>query len=126
MKTVEINVNNFNYSNVKSWISSYTHKEKVEFAIHCAELVIDLYVGASDSPKKAIQAAKVWVLNPSEENKNACKDATAAAYATASTTAADVAAYAAAYAAYAAAAADAKKCVKETIVKYILDRKEMI
>jgi hypothetical protein len=95
----EITVENFNYSNVKEWIENYSHKQKVEFAIYCAELVIDLYTGSSDASKKAIQAAKDWLLNQSEENKQKCKDA--AAYAAAD--AADAAAYAA-YAATVAAA----------------------
>ena len=57
----EIKVENFSYSNVKVWIDSYTHKEKVEFAVYCAEMVIDLYTGIGDEPRKATQAAKDWI-----------------------------------------------------------------
>lgn len=92
----EITVENFNYSNVKKWIENYSHKQKVEFAIYSAELVV---------PKKAIQAAKDWLLNPSEENKQKCKYAAANAYAAASASEhiASLAAYSAAYTADAAA-----------------------
>ena len=107
----DITVENFNYSNVREWINGYTHKQKVELAVYCAELVIDLYTGTSDAPKIAIQAAKDWILNPSEENKKKCKSADAA--------------YAAAYAAYAAYVADAaKKSIKEKIVNYLLGKAE--
>lgn len=75
----EITVENFKYSNVKEWIADYSHKEKVEFAIYCAELVIDLYKGGSDAPRLAIEAAKVWVSSPTKENQDKCKKAAAAA-----------------------------------------------
>jgi len=107
----EITANNFSCSNIKIWIKDFSHKDKVRFAVYCAELVIDLYDGSSDEPRKAIQAAKNWINDPSDQNKKRCRD-TAAVYAayTAAADAADAAAAAAAYAAYAAAdtaAADA-------------------
>jgi|GEM_PF-2885438 len=132
----EVTVENFNYSNVKKWIGDYTHAEKVEFAINCAELVIHLYTGSSDAPKKAIEAAKAWLKKPSEENRKACKAAAAAAYAAAdsyadssaaaadsSAAAADSAAAdssaAAADSAAAAAAYAASKSIKEKIIGFI-------
>ena len=67
MKTVEINVNNFNYSDVKSWISSYTHKEKVEYlamADGARATVIDLYAYGFKrcTKKRQFKAAKVMGL----------------------------------------------------------------
>jgi hypothetical protein len=41
----DITVENFNYQNVKTWIEDFSHKEKVQFAVECAELVIHLYTG---------------------------------------------------------------------------------
>ncbi len=99
----DITVENFSYSNIKEWLSGYSHEDKVRFAIYSAELVVDLYTSSSDAPKKAIRAAKDWLLNPSEDNKKKCKAASDAAAAAAYATA-DAAAYAAAYAADAAAA----------------------
>ena len=77
-----------------------TRKQLVELAIFCAEQVQKHWLAKypnDDRPQKAIDAAKVWVKNPTEENKNA---AHAAAYAAAY--AARVAAYVAACAAHAA------------------------
>lgn len=99
--TNEITVENFNYQNVKKWIGDFSHKEKVQFACDCAELVIDLYKGKSDAPKLAIKAVKDWILNPSKENKVKCKSSAAAAVRAA--TYADSASYAS-YAASADAA----------------------
>jgi len=137
----EITVENFSNSNIKEWIKDYSHKEKVEFAVYCAELVIDLHTGSSEAPNRAIQAAKNWILNPSEENRQKCKATAyatddAAAYvaaAAAGCAAYDAAAYAAdcaadyaacaadaaAYAAYAANAAYAGKSTKDKIISYI-------
>ena len=138
----EITVENFNCSNVRAWIEDYSHKEKVEFAVYCAELAVDLYTGTSGAPKKAIEAAKVWVSSPTKENKDKCKKAAYAAAATAATAydaydAADAAAYAAyagaataatAYDAYDAADAAAYaayaggKSVKDNIIAYIKNK----
>ena len=134
----DITVENFNYLNIKDWISGWEHKEKVKLAIYSAELVIDLYAGDSDMPSKAIKATKDWISNPSEENKERCKKAAIDAYAVAvAAAAADAAAYTAAYAAYAAdaaayaayAAADAAYAaaintavVKGKIVNYIIKK----
>ncbi|MBU6231505.1 hypothetical protein KGP36_02450 [Patescibacteria group bacterium] len=80
----------------------------VKIAIACAEQVLGIYETrqpGDDRPRKAIEAAKAYLADPSEKNREkARKSAAAAAYAAAA--AAAYAAYAAAYPAYAAAAAD--------------------
>jgi len=85
-----------------------THRQQVEWAIYCAESCLPVYENSHNSkaPRGAIEAAKAWLLNPTE--KNATAAAYAAAYAAAA--AAYAAAYAAAAAAYAAAAANAAAC----------------
>ena len=147
----EITVGNFSYSNIKKWISSFSHKDKVRFAVYSAELVIDLYSGASDAPKKAIQAAKIWIDNPTKENQDACRKASAAAsaaafadyaftsaaadYAVAVASAAASAAAASASADYAftsaaaasaavSAAASDYAAIKQKIIKWIVDFNE--
>jgi hypothetical protein len=106
----ELTVEDFTRSKVKEAISGFTHKQKVIFAVYCAELVIDIYENKNDgkAPRLAIEAAKEWIKSPTEENKQKCKDADAAyAAAAADADAAAYAAYAAADAADAAADADA-------------------
>jgi hypothetical protein len=82
----------------------WTKTDSVAMAIYAAELVIGTYEKKypdDKRPRQAIEAARAWLENPSEENRSAADAARAAAYAA-------YAAYAAAYAAYAAAdAADA-------------------
>jgi len=76
--------------------------QRVEIAIYCADRVIDIFEDKypnDDRPRKAINAAKTWLKEPTEENRSAANAADAAANAAA------YAAYAAAYAAYAADAA---------------------
>jgi hypothetical protein len=87
------------------WLSvrCLTHKSQVLFSVWCAEYVIHLYKGPSNAPQKAIDAAKKWIEDPSEENA-AAYSAASAAYAAASASAAS-AASAAAYAAGSASAA---------------------
>jgi len=83
-----------------------THEQKVAWAIFCAEQVIEIYekkYPEDQRPRQAIEAAKTWLKDPSEKNKNAAYAADAA-YAAYAAYAADVA-YAAANAAYAADAA---------------------
>ena len=125
----EITVENFDYFNLKKWIENYSHRQKVELVVYCAELVVNLYTGSGGAPKKAIKAAKDWLLSPSEENKQKCKAAARAAdTAAAAAVYAAVAVYAArytadaAYAVYAAYAAD--ESVKEKIVNWILSKYE--
>ena len=100
-----LTVENFTSSKIIKAITDFSHKDKVIFAVYCAELVIDIYENKSDSkaPRLAIEAAKEWIKNPTEENKQKCRSAyTEAAYAaTAATTAAAYAAYAAAHAVHA-------------------------
>jgi hypothetical protein len=79
-------------------------EDKIRYAIYAAEQVIGIFekkYPKDDRPRKAIEAAKEYLKNPSQKNK-AAVDAAAAAV-----DAAAAAAYAAAYAAYAAAAANA-------------------
>ena len=86
-------------------------EQSVKIAIYTAEKVIDVFEKKypnDDRPRKAIEAAKAWLKEPTETNRAAYAaanaDAANAAYAAANA----YAAYAAAYAAYAAAnAADA-------------------
>ena len=92
-----------------------THKQKVQLAVFAAEQVIQFFEKKypnDDRPRKAIEAAKEWIKDPSEETKGKAVEARRAAYADAATDAAtDAAAYAdaATYAAtYAAAAAKNK------------------
>jgi len=86
-------------------------KQKVEFAIFTAELVLDIYEKKypnDNKPRKAIDAAKNYLLNPSRKNINDAADAANAASAAAySAYSAASATYDAAYAAAAAAAASA-------------------
>jgi hypothetical protein len=84
-----------------------THSELVQFAINCAERVLEDFESRYPSDKRplvAIEAAKKWLRNPTSAN---AANAAYAAYA--ATYAANAAAYAAAanaaYAAYAAYAA---------------------
>ncbi|MDD5006754.1 MAG: hypothetical protein PHS33_09675 [Candidatus Omnitrophica bacterium] len=86
-----------------------THSQQVQYAIFAAEQVLDIFEKEypdDKRPRKAIKAAKAYLRNPTEKNKNAAARAADAAYAAAR--AAARAAYAAARAADAAyAAADA-------------------
>jgi hypothetical protein len=85
------------------WLSvrCLTHKSQVMFAVWCAEKVVHL-AQHQEITQAAIDAAKKWIEDPSEENRDA---ADAAADAAAYAAAADAAAYAAATAAYSASAA---------------------
>ncbi len=76
----------------------------VEFSIFCAELVLPISEKDNDSkaPREAINAAKAWLENPTEENRLKCRayacDVVVVAYA--------------ADGAYAADAADAAGCAR--------------
>ena len=87
--------------------------DKVRYAVYAAEAVIDIYEKKypnDDRPRKAIEAAKVYIANPSEENAAACGSAAFAARSSA---------YAAdAYAAEAAAYAAGDKNMLEKIISY--------
>lgn len=84
------------------------HKDdSVSLAIFCAEQVLDIFEASSpgdDRPRKAVEAAKAWLADPSDDNRQAARASADAAAASAD---ADAAAYAAAYAATAAADAAA-------------------
>ena len=59
-------------------------EDSVKLAIFAAELVIDNYEKEypnDDRPRKAIEAAKNWLKNPTQENQNAEATAGAAGYA---------------------------------------------
>lgn len=92
----------------------WTKKDSVGLAIFCAELVIGIYEKKHPDdkrPRKAIEAAKAWIENPTEENSKA---AAYAAYAAAS---ASASAYAASAYAASATYADAPATKKETLDK---------
>jgi len=85
----------------KQNLSEQQLKDVKLFAVWCAEQCLPIFeksVPTDDRPRKAIEAAKVFIENPTDENKRA-----GSAAADAAADAARVAAYAAAYAAYAAA-----------------------
>ena len=98
---VECKGKNIIQSNKEVWESmrivkayKWTQKDSVAMAIYAAELVIGIYekkYPKDDRSRKAIEAAKKWLKNPTQKNKDAAAHAAADA------------AYAAAYAAYAAA-----------------------
>ncbi len=104
----------------------WTKEDSVNLAIYAAELVIDIYEKKypnDDRPRKAIEAAKAYLKNPSDAAADAAYAAYAADAAYAAAYAARAAARAAAYAADAAyAAADAARAAayaaaKEEILK---------
>ena len=72
--------------------------DKVRYAVYAAEQVIDIYEKKytnDDRPRKAIEAAKNYIENPSRENAADAADSAAAAAAAAAASAADAAASAA-------------------------------
>ena len=97
----------------KAKAKTCTKAEAVEYAITCAEQVIHIFTDKhpnNNKPQQAIDAAKAWLKNPTEKNKNrafrAYLDACSVT-ANATTASAIYSAVAtASYAAYAAAAAD--------------------
>ena len=61
---------------IKSW--KWNKKDNVLFAIYAAELVIDIFekeYPSDDRPRKAIEAAKSYLNNPTTKNKRAAGDA---------------------------------------------------
>jgi len=103
------------------------YKQYVTYAVYAAELVIKRFEKKYPNdkrPRKAIEAAKKCISDPSEENKKDADAAAAAADAAYAADAAAAAAYAAADAAYAAYAADAAAYAadaarKNTFIKII-------
>ncbi len=93
-------------SNDANWVivRMMTRRQKVQYAFFAAEHVFDIYEKEypdADRPRKAIEATKKYIKNPSDDNKKAAAYAAEAAY---SAYAAAEATYAA-YSAYAAAEA---------------------
>ena len=94
---------------IKAW--QWTKEDSVAMAIYAAELVIDYYEMKSPNdsgPRKAIEAAKAWIANPTQDAADAADAA------------ADAAAYAARAATYAAYAARLE--MKKKIQKWIIAR----
>ena len=94
-----------------------THENQVRYAIFAAEQVIGIFEKSypdDNRPRKAIEAAKTCLVEPSKKNKDAAFAAASAAFAAASVAAYVDVAEAAAYAAFAAAnAASAAAYVAE-------------
>jgi hypothetical protein len=85
-----------------------TQKQCVEITIFTAEHVLPVFEAEypkDRGPMEAIEAARVWMKNPTEENRERARKAAHAASASASASASAYAAYAATYAAYAVACA---------------------
>jgi hypothetical protein len=111
------------------------YKQYVSYAIFATEQVLPIFEKQfpnDDRPRKAIEAAKKCVINPSKENKKAYAAAAAAAAADAAAAAAAAdaakAAAAAAAAAYAAAAAAAYAAAYDATdaAATIVNRKKML
>ena len=101
-----IEEDNLNYAN---WLITriMSYKQLVSSAVYSAEQVIDIFEREypnDDRPRKAIEAAKKYIDDPSEKNKRDSDNAAVAAYSAYSAYSASSAysAYAAAHAAYAA------------------------
>ena len=59
-----------------------THKQKVQYAVFAAEQVIEIYekkYPEDDRPRKAIEVAKEFIKDPSDDNKKAADAAHSAA-----------------------------------------------
>ena len=96
-----------------------THQKIVLVACACAETAFKYLPKGENRPQKAIEAAKRWAKEPTEENRKAADAAADAAYAAAyaadAAHAAEYAAHAAVYAAYAAAQKKLCKIVRKMI-----------
>jgi hypothetical protein len=105
------------YSKCRSIAAAMTHMQRVKWAVLCAESVLSIYeknYPNDNRPRAAIDAARTWMNNPSEENRLAAVYAAyAAAYAAGAAAAAD--------AAYAAANAAAYAEQKDLCLKYARD-----
>ena len=105
---------------LKAW--KWTPNDSIALAIYSAELVIKYFEDKypdDKRPRKAIQAARKYLKNPTLKNKNAADAAAHAAHAAAH--AAHAAAYAAAHAAYAAALLKVKTQIHQWIFKHTKD-----
>ena len=112
---VEVRGESIIQNNKQCWsemkiVKTYDWKKEdsVALAIYAAELVIDIYEKKCSNdkrPREAIEAAKKWLKEPTEENRIAAAHAADDAYAAAHAANAAYYAYAAAHAANAAYAA---------------------
>ena len=64
------------------WLIAHTLEliDRVRFSVYAAELVLHIYEDRhprDQRPRKAIEAAKAWIHDPSEENRKAAKAAKA-------------------------------------------------
>lgn len=62
----------------------WTKKDTVEVSIKCAEFVLPIFENRypnDDRPRKAIEAAKAWLENPTSENENMAFEASLHAHA---------------------------------------------
>ncbi len=85
---------------VKAW--KWTKKDSVALSIFSAELCIGIYEKQypnDDRPRKAIEAAKKWLKNPTKENESAAESAAWSAAWSAARSAAESAAWSAAWSA---------------------------
>ena len=109
-------------------VYDWKKEDSVALAIYAAELVIDLFEKEHPNdkrPRKAIEAARKWLKEPSEANMNAASAASASAHAAAATsaaayTSASAAAYASAYAS--ASDANAADKIRNKCAKFVLKR----
>ena len=118
---MDLTIENWSRLNIKEGIKDFTHVEKVGLAAFCAEKVIGIFESKypdDKRPRLAIEAAKEFIKNPTDESKQRCKQAADAADAAAYS--ADATAYAAAYA---AAAYTNNDKVKQEIIDYIKELK---
>jgi hypothetical protein len=93
----------FDYAN---WLLTkiFTHKQCVQYAVFAAEQVLHIFEAKNpddNRPRLAIQAAKDWLIDPSQKNVDTARHAASCA-ANAASYATDYAADAASYAADAA------------------------
>jgi len=89
-------------------LGNFDKKFCVEFAVWCTEKALSIFeeeYPEDDRPRLAIEAAKRWLEDPSEENRLAVEAAAYSAYGDAVYAVAEAADTAATYAAYAARAA---------------------
>jgi hypothetical protein len=107
----------------KIWVwKRFAQKEEIiRFGLACADSVLDIFEESypeDKRPRQALDATLAYLINPTEENKQACRDAAhvadAAAYAA-------YAADAAAYAAHAAARNTAREDQQNLNLCFLID-----
>ncbi len=134
---MKLTIENWSIKEIKEEIKDFSHVEKVELAVFCDEKVLGFFECKHQDDKRpriAIEAAKEFIKNPTEENKQKCKTAADAAYDAYTAYAADYAddadactdyaAYTASYAVDTAADAAVKiESLKQEIINYIKELK---